>query len=37
MSVGQNTVLKAVNVAAIKKYLQERGVSVNGYLEPGLV
>ena len=37
MSVGQNTDLKAVNVAAIKKYLHERGVSVNGYLKFGLV
>ena len=26
---------KAVNVAAIRQYLQERGVSVNGYVKPG--
>ena len=26
-----------MSVAAIKKYLQERSVSVNGYLKPGLV
>ena len=37
MSVGQNTVLMAVNVVALKKYLQERGVSVNGHLKPDLV
>ena len=37
MSVGQNTDFRAVNVAAIKKYLQERGVNVNEYLKPGLV
>ena len=37
MSGGQNTDFKAMSVAAIKKYLQERGVSVNGYLKPGLV
>ena len=37
MSRGQNTDFKAMSVAAIKKYLQERGVSVNGYLKPGLV
>ena len=37
MSGEQNTNFKAMNVVAIKKYLQERGVSVNGYLKPGLV
>ena len=37
MSRGQNTDFKAMSVAAIKKYLQERSVSVNGYLKPGLV
>ena len=37
MSRGQNTDFKAMSVAAIKKYLQERGVSVNGYLKPGVV
>ena len=37
MSGGQNTDFKAMSVAAIKKYLQERGASVNGYLKPGLV
>ena len=37
MSGGQNTDFKAMSVAAIKKYLQERGVSVNGYLKPGPV
>ena len=37
MSGGQNTDFKAMTVAGIKKYLQERGVSVNGYLKPGLV
>ena len=37
MSRGQNTDFKAMSVATIKKYLQERGVSVNGYLKPGLV
>ena len=26
-----------MNVSAIKKYLQERGVTVNGYLKPALV
>lgn len=33
----QPTDFKAMTVAAIKKYLQERGVSVNGYLKSGLV
>ena len=28
---------QSMNVTAIKKYLQERGVSVNGYLKPALV
>ena len=28
---------KSMNVGAIKKYLQERGVTVNGYLKPALV
>ena len=37
MSGGQNTDFKAISVAAIKKYLPERGVSVNGYLKSGLV
>ena len=37
MSGGKNTDFKAISVAAMKKYLQERGVSVNGYLKPGLV
>ena len=37
MSRGQNTDFKAMSVAAIKKYLQERGVSLNGNLKPGLV
>jgi hypothetical protein len=37
MSGEQNTNFKAMNLAAKKKYLQERGVSVNGYLKPGLV
>ncbi|CAB4017991.1 Hypothetical predicted protein, partial [Paramuricea clavata] len=37
MSGEKNTNFKAMSVAAIKKYLQERGVSVNGYLKPGLV
>ena len=37
MSVGQTTDFKIVNVAAIKRYLQECGVSVNGYLKLGLV
>ncbi|XP_028394460.1 uncharacterized protein LOC114518654 [Dendronephthya gigantea] len=33
----QPTNFKAMTVAAIKKYLQARGVSVNGYLKSGLV
>jgi len=37
LPVGQNTDFTAVNVAAIKKYSQKRGVSVNDYLKPGLV
>ena len=37
MSGGENTDFTAMSVAAIKKYLQERGVSVNGYLKSGLV
>ena len=28
---------KAMNVAELKKYLQDRGVSVSGYLKPSLV
>ena len=28
---------KSMNVGAIKKYLQERGVTVNLYLKPALV
>ena len=28
---------KSMNVGAINKYLQERGVTVNGYLKPALV
>ena len=28
---------KAMNVASIKNYLKERGVTVNGYLKPALV
>ena len=37
MSVGQFLGFKVVNVAAINRYLPERGVNVNGYLKPGLV
>jgi hypothetical protein len=37
MSGEQRTDLKAMSVAEIKNYLQERGVSVNGYLKPNLV
>ena len=31
------TDFNAMNVAELKKYLQERGVSVNGYLKTSLV
>ena len=37
MSVRKNTSdFKAMNVAELKKYLQDRGVSVSGYLKPSL-
>ena len=28
---------KSMNIASIKSYLKERGVTVNGYLKPALV
>ena len=28
---------KAINVAELKKYLQDRGISVSGYLKPSLM
>ena len=38
MSVQKNSSdFKAMNVAELKKYLQDRGVSVSGYLKPSLV
>lgn len=38
MSVQKNNSdFKAMNVAELKKYLQDRGVSVSGYLKPSLV
>ena len=33
----RKTMFKSMNVGAIKKYLQERGVTVNGHLKPALV
>ena len=35
--LNRKTMFKSMNVGAIKKYLQERGVTVNGYLKPALV
>ena len=38
MSVQKNNSdFKAMNVAELKKYSQDRGVSVSGYLKPSLV
>ena len=38
MSMRKNTSdFKAMNVAELKKYLQDGGVSVSGYLKPSLV
>ena len=38
MSMQKNSSdFKAMNVAELKKYLQDRGVSVSGYLKPSLV
>ena len=38
MSVQKNSSdFKAMNVAELKKYLQDRGISVSGYLKPSLV
>ncbi len=36
-SIRKETDFKSMNVAAIKKYLLECGVTVNGYLKPALV
>ena len=38
MSLQKNSSdFKAMNVAELKKYLRDRGVSVSGYLKPSLV
>ena len=37
MADKRSKTFSSMNVASLKKYLQERGVTVNGYLKPALV
>jgi ABC-type uncharacterized transport system substrate-binding protein len=37
MADKRSKTFSSINVASLKNYLQERGITVNGYLKPALV